>query len=430
MADYDILENWEGPTTENKDWRKKLDKGIREDLSEGMIEPGLDEIVDDSAWYSDPEFYEAMVGWGEPGHGAVGDVGRDLWNQTMLFGDFLTATSPARWLGGGLENSIFHDMMFEGDLYDKIYSKGDYRDFEKSKNINEQIIKKLQRLVADGEVNKSDALMLNTSLGQDIFQEGNLSLSQKSQLNDMSRFYEEENKREADDVIAEWKGKEGNWYEPDWPALGKETANYWMTPSNVASDNPYKDVANKIRIGGNIAPFVVSPITSGVRTVGSKVAPIATKAITNSRFGSLLKNLKPSGIFPSLVNRLPKSMQETVRQLLPVTSGKGTFLPTRGTGPKIGPPNIKPTTWHPLTWGRPVTNRDWLGANTLRNWGIAGTMQGGKYLLGDNEVKAATISDDWGRDSDPVIFDDYVSERIREPREERRGPGPWNEFEG
>ena len=38
MADYDILENWEGPTTENKDWRKKLNKGIREDLSEGMIE--------------------------------------------------------------------------------------------------------------------------------------------------------------------------------------------------------------------------------------------------------------------------------------------------------------------------------------------------------------------------------------------------------
>jgi hypothetical protein len=57
-------------------------------------------------------------------------------------------------------------------------------------------------------------------------------------------------------------------------------------------------------------------------------------------------------------------------------------------------------------------------------------MQGGKYLFGDNEVEAATISDDWRRDSDPVVFDDYVSERIRKPRAERRGPGPWNEFEG
>jgi len=34
------------------------------------------------------------------------------------------------------------------------------------------------------------------------------------------------------------------------------------------------------------------------------------------------------------------------------------------------------------------------------------------------------------QDSDPVIFDDYVSERLREPRDEQRGPGPWNEFEG
>jgi len=54
------------------------------------------------------------------------------------------------------------------------------------------------------------------------------------------------------------------------------------------------------------------------------------------------------------------------------------------------------------------------------------------------DVGAATISDDWGRDSDPVVFDDYVSERMerrREPRvirsqDEQRGPGPWNEFEG
>ena len=34
------------------------------------------------------------------------------------------------------------------------------------------------------------------------------------------------------------------------------------------------------------------------------------------------------------------------------------------------------------------------------------------------------------QDSDPVIFDDYVSERLREPRDEQRGPGPWNEFRG
>ena len=438
MADYDILENWEGPTTENKDWRKKLDKGIREDLSEGMIEPGLNEIVEDSPWYSDPEFYEAMVGWGEPGLGTAGDVGRDLWNQGMMFADFLGHTSPATLLMGGSGDSIFKDMMFKGDVYDKIYSKGDYRDVDKLKNTYGQIIKKTQELVKDGKMDKYDASMLNQVLGGDLFQEGNLSMDQKSSLNEIISSLNTAIEQEPDEIIAGWReaeieAKDLPWYDPgnvDWTTMGKTAINEMFTPSNVAADNPYKDLANKIRVGGNIAPYVVSPITSGVRTVGSKVAPAVTKAITNSRFGKTLSNLKPFGIFPSLVNKLPKSMQETVRQLLPVTSGKGTFLPTRGTGPKIGPPNIKPTTWNPLTWGRPVTNRDWLGANTLRNWGIAGTMQGGKYLLGDNEVQAAIISDDWGRDSDPVIFDDYVSERIREPRDERRGPGPWNEFEG
>jgi hypothetical protein len=419
MADYTVLEN-----VEDQDW-KTTQEAIEKRFNTGdMIESGSDEL-DDSAWYSDPEFYEAMVGWGEPGHGAVGDVGRDLWNQTMLFGDFLTATSPARWLGGGLENSIFHDMMFEGDLYDKIYSKGDYREIEKKRKNAESDKRFMQNILETGSLTKNQVRALNEAFGENKFKEGELSLSDTSLFNEIVLGIDTELARKDDEIIAGWKEKEGGpWYDVDWPALGKETANYWMTPSNVASDNPYKDLANKIRIGGNIAPFVASPITSGVRTVGSKVAPAVTKAITNSRFGSLLKNLKPSGIFPSLVNRLPKPMQETVKQLLPVTSGKGTFLPKRG---------VKPTTWNPLTWGRPVTNRDWLGANTLRNWGIAGAMVGGEKLFGDNEVQAATISDDWGRDSDPVTFDPYIQERmqnIRKPRDERRGPGPWNEFEG
>ena len=429
MADYDILENWEGPTTENKDWRKKLDKGIREDLSEGMIEPGLDEIVEDSPWYSDPEFYEAMVGWGEPGTGAVGDVGRDLWNQGMVMADFLGHTSPATLLMGGSGDSIFKDMMFEGDFYDKIYSKGDYREIEKKRKNAESDKRFMQNILETGSLTTNQVRALNEAFGENKFKEGELSLSDTSLFNEIVQTIDTELAREDDDIIAEWRAAETEakdlpWYDPgnyDLATMGKTAINEILTPSNVASDNPYKDLANKIRIGGNIAPYVVSPITSGARTVGSKVAPAITKAIANSRFGKTLSNLKPSGIFPSLVNRLPKSMQETVKQLLPVTSGKGTFLPKRG---------VKPTTWNPATWGRSVTNRDWLGANTLRNWGIAGAMQGGKYLLGDNEVQAATISDDWGRDSDPVTFDPYIQERIQDPRDDRRGPGPWNEFKG
>ena len=33
-------------------------------------------------------------------------------------------------------------------------------------------------------------------------------------------------------------------------------------------------------------------------------------------------------------------------------------------------------------------------------------------------------------DSDPVIYDDYMQEKIQNFRPTPRGPGPWNEFEG
>ena len=46
------------------------------------------------------------------------------------------------------------------------------------------------------------------------------------------------------------------------------------------------------------------------------------------------------------------------------------------------------------------------------------------------DVEAATISDDWRRDSDPVIFDDVMQEKIQNFKPTPRGPGPWNEFEG
>ena len=419
VTEYDILENWEGPTTENKDWRKKLDQGIREDMTEGMIEPGFDEIVEeDSPWYSDPEFYEAMVGWGEPGTGAIGDVGRDLWNQAMLTGDFLTAIGPARWLGGGLENSIFHDMMFEGDLYDKIYSKGDYREIEKKRKNAESDKRFMQNILETGSLTKNQVRALNEAFGENKFKEGELSLSDTSLFNEIVLGIDTELARKDDEIIAGWKEKEGGpWYDVDWPALGKETANYWMTPSNVASDNPYKDLANKIRIGGNIAPIAISPVKSGAQWATSKIAPTISSALSKKAL-------------PSLVNSLPKSMQEVIGQLLPKFSGQGTFFPTRAGGT-----SFKPTTWNPLTWGRGITNRNWMDKNSLRNFGIAGTMVGAEQLFGDNDVQAATISDSWDRD--PVVFDDVMTEKIQnfEPRvirsqDKQRGPGPWNEFEG
>jgi len=417
VTEYDILENWEGPTTENKDWRKKLDQGIREDMTEGMIEPGFDEIVEeDSPWYSDPEFYEAMVGWGEPGTGAIGDVGRNLWNQAMLTGDFLTAIGPARWLGGGLENSIFHDMMFEGDLYDQIYDKEEYKKVKDAREIGEESKKYFEKMIERGTLSPSEAAELNKYIGTDTFREGDLSLTNTSLLNEIVDSVETALSKSDDELLAE-SYAERDTFDIDWSKLGKETANYWMTPSNVASDNPYKDLANKIRIGGNIAPIAISPVKSGAQWATSKIAPTISSALSKKAL-------------PSLVNSLPKSMQEVIGQLLPKFSGQGTFFPTRAGGT-----SFKPTTWNPLTWGRGITNRNWMDKNSLRNFGIAGTMVGAEQLFGDNDVQAATISDSWDRD--PVVFDDVMTEKIQnfEPRvirsqDKQRGPGPWNEFEG
>jgi len=47
------------------------------------------------------------------------------------------------------------------------------------------------------------------------------------------------------------------------------------------------------------------------------------------------------------------------------------------------------------------------------------------------DVMASEIPDSWDRD--PVTFDPYIQERMNRmeaPRDDRRGPGPWNEFRG
>ena len=74
----------------------------------------------------------------------------------------------------------------------------------------------------------------------------------------------------------------------------------------------------------------------------------------------------------------------------------------------------------------------WKGMNmpskeTSKQWAInAGLPLIAHQMFGNQgstgiDVMASEIPDSWDRD--PVVFDDYVSERIREP-------GPWNEFEG
>ena len=74
---------------------------------------------------------------------------------------------------------------------------------------------------------------------------------------------------------------------------------------------------------------------------------------------------------------------------------------------------------------------------TSKQWGVnVGLPLAYHGIYGDSDisnvfdVEAATISDDWGRDSDPVVFDDVMTEKIQNFKPTPRGPGPWNEFKG
>jgi len=81
----------------------------------------------------------------------------------------------------------------------------------------------------------------------------------------------------------------------------------------------------------------------------------------------------------------------------------------------------------------------WKSANmpskeTSKQWAInAGLPLIAHQMFGNQgstgiDVMASEIPDSW--DSDPVIFDDYMQEKIQNFKPTPRGPGPWNEFEG
>ena len=81
----------------------------------------------------------------------------------------------------------------------------------------------------------------------------------------------------------------------------------------------------------------------------------------------------------------------------------------------------------------------WKSANmpskeTSKQWAInAGLPLIAHQMFGNQgstgiDVMASEIPDSW--DSDPVIYDDYMQEKIQNFKPTPRGPGPWNEFEG
>ena len=428
---YDILESWEGPTDEeSKEARKKRDLGIREDLSEGMIEPPDSESIDildsvsgeDESWWDllsghGSDFSEMLFGYGEPGLGTIGDVGRDYWNAGMDIASMLSYINPATgWTGGDAAKWI-RDQKYEGELFEKPFKANEYTFVDKQRKDAKAQIKELNDIIEQGfhyvEDPNNPGKHIKKNLGIEdisIINEGKASINEFLEMddNDAVKFF-----RELDD-------KPGI----DWLQGGetegafKDFLNTWITPSNVSADNRYKDVGNALRTTANLAPLL--PLSwVAAPNVMSKIP--------------VLKHTAKLGI-PNMVNKLPKGMQDVITQFIPSLSGKGTVWPKRSF-------HSRPSTGNPLTWGRPL-QRDWTKLSqpsTFRNALIAGITNPTVLEQVKNRAPGLISTghtaeyDPVFGDRDPVIFDDYVSERmqnIREPRDEQRGPGPWNEFEG
>ena len=194
--------------------------------------------------------------------------------------------------------------------------------------------------------------------------------------------------------------------EDSWLNFLNQEGGGFLGKSSVPEVNPWKGFANRFRGAGDALAL-----------------------------GTMLYLTRGKGIAP-LVNKLPNAMKSKIGQVLPFLSGQGSFWP------KYGGPATKFAGNKLKYIGQHLKNRKWnpftTQPSTYRNVAFGLPTLGAATAAQDVLGQGVSISDDWGRDSDPVVFDDYVSERMerrREPRvirsqDEQRGPGPWNEFEG
>jgi len=195
--------------------------------------------------------------------------------------------------------------------------------------------------------------------------------------------------------------EDGSW---NWlKAMGNE----FFPPSEVNRYNPYANIANEAR---NV-----------IDTVPGIIALMATKG---------------RGVIPGLVNRAPNVVKKGIGQLFPFMSGRGTFWPKKNLGKLVEGPwgdTRSKTSWFNRNWN-PLTTDPSTYRNVALSTIIDPMVWKKTAMRGEHEDKglqAAEIPDSWDRD--PVTFDPYIQERMNRmeaPRDERRGPGPWNEFRG
>ena len=158
--------------------------------------------------------------------------------------------------------------------------------------------------------------------------------------------------------------------------IARDIGNYIYPPSEVHENNPYKDTLSNIRLAANTIPALLGSVGSR----GQMGLPI------------LMKYLNPK-------------IQKTIGQLLPRTSGQGKFF----------------------------SKNFFREPNTMRNMVVSQMINPSliKDSMTANAAEPNRISDSFR--SDPVVFDDYVQDRMSNIRNQRtvdQGPGPRDNYRG
>lgn len=346
-------------------------------------EPSLYDTLIGDRFYTDSDFY-SMLG------NTAKDVGTDVYNTALDTVELLTGL-PLSPLGAidmipGVDRKGIFDALqikrdapklFEGYVEDqKVYDF--LEELQNDPGVAKEYGSEFARMINNPETSVDDKAMAL----REYFEPGSLSFKDsllqetKNVMNDIG-FYE----------------------------------------SRVSEDNPYKDVADALRVTGNVVPATYT-------TVGA-LTPYATKL---SKYGL-------AGI-ASAVDKLPSGMQKVAQQTFPFISGKGSFFPKRTmvkapySGNQVPKGNIFNRDYSKIMT-QPTSIRNFIYGGL--GYGAQSAMENSGNMFSANaaEIVNNPKYDPTFGDSDPVIFDSYMQEKLNNYNPPKtKAPGPRNNYQG
>ena len=153
--------------------------------------------------------------------------------------------------------------------------------------------------------------------------------------------------------------------------IARDIGNYLYAPSEVDEDNPYKNLFSNVRLAANTIPA------------------LTVAAGTRGQIG-----------LPFLMKYLNPTIQKTIRQLLPRTSGQGKFF----------------------------SKNFFREPNTMRNI-VLSQMTNPDLIRDSMTVEAAPVNTGI-QDRDYAVFDDYMRDKLANFEPRTTDPGPRNNYQG